>query len=43
MTQNGQPSFKSDLKAFCLIQDAVEEELRDIMEDLENHALFDSY
>ena len=41
--EHGATLFKSDLKAFNLVKDAVEEELREIMEDLENHALFDSY
>jgi hypothetical protein len=39
----GDSSFKSDLKAFNLVKDAVEEDLKEIMEDLENCALFESY
>ena len=35
--------FPADLKAFNLVKDAVEEDLKEIMEDLENCALFESY
>ena len=35
--------FPADLEAFNLFKDAVEEDLKEIMEDLENCALFESY